>query len=74
MLGGNMNRDIMVKAGFGLQVAAVEAGHCPSCGAKLNLAEFRDSPSYSEYLQSGLCQKCQDRFFDPLFELEMEAA
>lgn len=38
-------------------------GKCPFCGKTINLNDFRDSKSLKEYQISGLCQKCQDKFF-----------
>lgn len=40
-----------------------EQGQCPFCGEKVNPKSFRDELSLKEYKISGLCQKCQDKFF-----------
>jgi hypothetical protein len=58
-----MNKEIMKAAGFGEQVKDVEAGNCPFCHKKVDLAEFRDEVSKKEFKISGLCQKCQDSVF-----------
>lgn len=39
-------------------------GICPFCKKPVNIDEFRDDLSRKEYRISGLCQKCQDDFFD----------
>lgn len=40
-------------------------GKCPFCGKKINVeTEFRDEVSKKEFGISGLCQECQDDFFD----------
>lgn len=39
-------------------------GKCPFCGKKVNPeTEFKDQLSLKEFHISGLCQKCQDEFF-----------
>lgn len=38
-------------------------GKCPFCGKEIQLKDFRNSRSLKEYQISGLCQKCQDKFF-----------
>lgn len=42
-------------------------GLCPFCGRKIEPSEFRDEISRREYQISGLCQKCQDKIFQPSF-------
>lgn len=59
-----MNEDIMKQAGFGEEVEKVKAGICPTCDATINMDDFTDEPSLQEYRISGLCQKCQDYFFE----------
>ena len=59
-----MNKEIMRKTGFGKVVEMVEAGVCPFCQNPVKLADFRDDLSIKEYKISGLCQKCQDGFFE----------
>jgi len=39
-------------------------GLCPFCGEVVDLEGFRDRRSLREYQISGLCQKCQDGFFE----------
>lgn len=40
-------------------------GKCPFCGKEINVeTEFRDEISKREHGISGLCQSCQDDFFD----------
>lgn len=37
---------------------------CPFCGKEVSEDSFRDALSLREYQISGLCQECQDDFFD----------
>ena len=40
-------------------------GKCPFCGKEIDIeTEFRDALSKKEFEISGLCQSCQDDFFD----------
>jgi hypothetical protein len=39
-------------------------GLCPFCGAVIHHEDFMDEPSYAEFCISGLCQTCQDKFFE----------
>lgn len=52
--------------------ALLEAGMCTNCQQPVNKDKttFRDEISWREYLISGLCQLCQDKF-DAIFK-EME--
>lgn len=40
-----------------------EIGLCPFCNKPVNQEDFRDALSRREFEISGLCQKCQDKFF-----------
>ena len=40
---------------------------CPNCGAILANEQWRDDLSRREAEISGLCQECQDEFFDMKF-------
>ncbi|MEM3908185.1 MAG: hypothetical protein QXV17_07195 [Candidatus Micrarchaeaceae archaeon] len=40
-----------------------KAGVCRFCGKPIT--KFRDEASEREYRLSGLCQRCQDRMFEP---------
>lgn len=46
--------------------SSIRANICVSepIGCGLQATEFRDTISKKEYTISGLCQECQDRFFD----------
>ena len=59
-----MNKNIMGICGLGEMVAQVEEGVCPFCLKPVNQSEFRDDLSKREHTISGLCQKCQDEFFE----------
>ncbi len=41
---------------------AIDEGLCPCCHKPIG--EFRDALSRREYMISGMCQKCQDVYFD----------
>jgi len=36
---------------------------CPFCGEQIDINMFKNKLSMDEYNISGLCQKCQDKFF-----------
>lgn len=44
-------------------------GLCPTCGVMTSESYMRDELSRREYRISGLCQQCQDTFFDDLESL-----
>jgi hypothetical protein len=39
-------------------------GICPFCNTRVRLQDFNDPLSKREFIISGLCQKCQDNFFE----------
>ena len=41
-----------------------EKGVCPFCGERVDYDSFSDKKSLKEFEISGLCQSCQDDFFD----------
>jgi len=47
---------------FERSIMNIQLGFCPSCGNQAR--GFRNRMSYKEYLNSGLCQKCQDFLFE----------
>lgn len=59
-----MNEAIMKQAGFGKHIEMTKEGKCPFCKRLVNAFEFKDSLSRKEYYISGLCQICQDDFFN----------
>ena len=58
-----MHKKIMQTLGFNDEVNLVENGQCPFCKKIINEAEFKNKLSKKEYLISGLCQSCQDKYF-----------
>lgn len=58
-----MNKEIMIKAGFGKAVKEVEKGICLFCHKEVDIKSFKDELSIKEFTISGLCQKCQDSTF-----------
>ena len=59
-----MNKEIMEALGFEEEVQNVELGLCPFCNQPVKVEDFTDELSVREYKISGLCQGCQDRFFE----------
>jgi len=59
-----MNEAIMRAMGLGAHVEAVKNGACPFCGKSVDPTSFKDELSRREFKISGLCQPCQDGFFD----------
>lgn len=60
-----MNEDIMRAVGFSGFVDSVKAGKCPWCeNTKLDRKDFKNEISWKEFGISGLCQECQDDFFE----------
>lgn len=57
-----MNKQILKSIGFTEEVNRIEAGKCPTCGK--DIGSFRDQASKKEYKISGMCQTCQDDFFN----------
>ena len=60
----NMNEKMMRQAGLDTEVDLVKGGKCPSCQKLINHSDFKDALSKKEFGISGMCQKCQDEFFD----------
>ena len=52
----------MKQAGLGRMVELVDARKCPTC--EQEIGEFRDELSLREFRISGMCQSCQDGFFE----------
>lgn len=50
--------------GFQEEIDALEKDLFPFCKSPINIQDFKDSLSLREYKISGLCQKCQDSFFE----------
>jgi hypothetical protein len=57
-----MRLDI-IKLLFPEKAKLIEEGKCPLCEASTKGAEFRDTVSQKEFHISGMCQSCQDYFF-----------
>lgn len=62
--GLKMNEEIMKATGFEKEVKRIQQNLCPFCGEKIRMISFRDALSVKEYQISGLCQQCQDDFFE----------
>lgn len=59
-----MNKEIMIKCGFEKEVELFEHSFCVFCKIKIDENSFKDILSLEEYTISGLCQTCQDKFFN----------
>jgi uncharacterized CHY-type Zn-finger protein len=58
-----MLNDMMRKL-FPEEMGRRDQGKCPFCGKEINPeTDFRDDLSRKEYTISGMCQDCQDDFF-----------
>ena len=58
-----MNEEILRTLGFNEEVERAKQGKCPFCNTIVKVSDFKDELSKREYEISGLCQKCQDKFF-----------
>ena len=59
-----MIKELMQKV-FPEEEARKAEGKCPFCGKTIDVEnEFKDELSKKEFTISGLCQSCQDDFFD----------
>lgn len=58
--------------GIARMVAEKEARRCPTCHKDTTDEKFRDVLSVKEYRLTGMCQKCQDDFYDAEEEDEDE--
>jgi hypothetical protein len=58
-----MNQDLM-KQLFPEEVKAVTEKRCPLCKKEVRVEDFKDSLSQKEFIISGLCQSCQDGYFE----------
>lgn len=61
-----MNEEIIRAAGLGKFVDLVKEGKCPFCKEKVDLKDFKDELSRKDYESNGMCQKCQDKFYEEL--------
>ena len=58
----SMELQAFIDSVFPEMAQAIQEGKCPIC--KGEITEFKDELSVREYEISGMCQKCQDEFFD----------
>jgi uncharacterized CHY-type Zn-finger protein len=56
--------DGIMKAVFPEQWELTQSGKCPICKKEIVVTDFKDSLSRKEFSISGMCQSCQDSFFD----------
>ena len=49
---------------FDEEMRRVAMGACPICAEEIDADGFRDELSRREHGISGMCQACQDAFFD----------
>lgn len=53
-----------MNAFFPNETKLVSQGKCPFCSKEVTKEEFRDELSFREFKISGMCQSCQDDFFN----------
>lgn len=53
-----------IEAVFPEETQNIKEGKCPFCAEPINMDDFKDDLSRKEFEISGMCQKCQDDFFD----------
>lgn len=54
-----------IESVFPDETSKIKEGKCPFCGEKIDVDnEFKDDLSRREFEISGMCQKCQDDFFE----------
>ncbi len=58
-----MNKEIIKKI-FPEAYKRIKENNCPICGKKIKVEDFKDALSIKEFKISGMCQKCQDNFFE----------
>jgi hypothetical protein len=61
--GDVMNQDL-TKQFCPEEVKAVTEEKCPLCKKEVKVEDFKDSLSQKEFIISGLCQSCQDGYFE----------
>lgn len=61
---GNTKEDNLKKFGFSDEVKRVKFDLCPFCSQPVKMEDFKNALSRKEYFISGICQKCQDGFFE----------
>jgi hypothetical protein len=44
------------------QLDQFEAGSCPFCRATIYVSDFRTRGAFREFVDTGMCQDCQDEF------------
>ena len=57
-----------IEAIFPGTMQSIRECRCPMCRHDIVMSEFVDPLSVREYEISGLCQKCQNEFFNPIGE------
>ena len=59
-----VNKRMLEMLGFEDEVQNVELGLYPFYNRPIKVEDFKDELSVKEYKISGLCQRCQDEFFE----------
>lgn len=60
-----MGKELILRAlGFDKEMDLVAKSRCPFCGVSVDENSFKDELSKKEYRISGICQGCQDKFFE----------
>ena len=58
-------KDMLRDLGFGDEMDNVDKGRCPLCGSyDVKYNDFKDTLSWKEFQNAGMCQECQDKAFE----------
>jgi len=55
---------VLIELKLNIESNRKATGNCPFCNIIIKPDDFKDDKSKREFEQSGLCQSCQDGFFD----------
>lgn len=58
-----MNKKIIGQI-FSEALESIKHSKCPTCKNEIVMSDFKDDLSIKEYGISGMCQACQDGFFN----------
>ena len=58
-----INQEKVLRAIFPKEMKNRDENRCPFCEEIIDIHMFKNKLSIDEYNISGICQKCQDKFF-----------
>ena len=50
--------------GFQINLDLIKEGKCPWCKKEINFKDFKSKKFKKDFTLTGLCQSCQDDFFE----------